>query len=53
MTVITINVDDEVEAEFRKKSAEIYGFKKGYLGDAITEAMKKWLEEKKRRSKQH
>lgn len=46
MGTITINVDDEVEKEFRKLANEESKGKKGFLGDAITEAMKKWVQEK-------
>ena len=49
MGTITINVDDEVEARFRKTAGEQYSNKKGYLGDAITEAMRKWLSEKEQK----
>lgn len=48
MGTITISVDDEVEKEFRK-IVEEKGGKKGDLGKAITEAMKKWAEEKKQK----
>ena len=49
MGTITISVDDEVEKEFRKLVEEYKGGKKGDLGKAITEAMKKWAEEKKQK----
>lgn len=45
---ITITVEDEVEEEFRK-IVEEKGKKKGDLGKAITEAMRKWAEEKKQK----
>ena len=47
MGTITISVDDEVEKEFRKTVEEHKGGKKGDLGKAVTEAMKKWADEKK------
>ncbi|OQX55379.1 MAG: hypothetical protein B5M53_04285 [Candidatus Cloacimonas sp. 4484_209] len=47
MGTITVNIDDNVEKKFRKVAGKIYHKKKGYLGRAITEAMKKWLYEKK------
>lgn len=43
MTTITISVDSDVEERFRESAKKQYGGKKGYLGDAVTEAMKKWL----------
>lgn len=46
MTTITVNVDDEVYGKFRKLAAEERNGKKGFLGDAITEDMKKHVEEK-------
>ena len=39
---ITISVDEGVEQEFRKFAGSRYGKKKGYLGKAITQAMKEW-----------
>ncbi len=44
MTTITVNVDDEIYGKFRKFAAERNG-KKGFLGDALTEAMQKELKE--------
>ncbi len=46
MTTITVNVDDEVYEKFRKLASEEKNGKKGFLGDAITENMKCYLEEK-------
>lgn len=43
MGTITVNVDDEVEERFRKTASTKYGKRKGYLGEALTEAMKTWL----------
>ena len=40
MGIITVSVDDKVEKEFRKIAMEEYKGRKGFLGDAITEAMK-------------
>mgnify|MGYP001585056179 CR=1 FL=1 len=44
MGIITFTVDDEVEKEFRRMVAK-EGGKNGDLGKAVTEAMKKWIEE--------
>ena len=49
MGTITISVDDDVEKQFRKSVEENVGSKKGDLGKAITEAMKKWAEEKEQK----
>lgn len=45
---ITVNVEEEVEERFRKIASIAYGKRKGYLGKALTEAMKEW--EKKKRT---
>lgn len=39
---ITISVQEDVENRFRKLAGMAYGKRKGYLGKAITEAMKEW-----------
>lgn len=40
---ITVNVEEEVDNEFRKQASLKYGKRKGYLGKALTEAMKEWV----------
>ena len=40
---ITVNINEEVENEFREKAALKYGKRKGYLGKAMTEAMDQWM----------
>jgi len=47
MGTITVNVKNDVEQEFRKIVGAVHGTKKGSLGEAITEAMQKWIYEKK------
>jgi len=47
MGTITVNVSDDVEKEFRKLVSSIRGARKGELGKALTEAMQKWVYEKK------
>ncbi len=47
MGTITISVANEVEKKFRALAGKIYLKKKGYLGKAVTEAMQKWIEEKR------
>lgn len=49
MGTITVNVDDAIEKEFRKLVEQYKGGKKGDLGKAVTEAMKKWADEKKQK----
>ena len=43
MATMTVSVEEEVANEFRQAVEEDKGGKKGDLGKAITEAMKKWL----------
>ena len=47
MGTITVNVKDDVEKEFRETVRSVHGNKKGDLGKALTEAMRKWVYEKK------
>ena len=47
MGTITVNVKDDVEKEFRKLVRSVHGSRKGELGKALTEAMQKWVYEKK------
>ncbi len=47
MGTITVNVKDDVEKEFRELVRSVQGTKKGDLGKALTDAMQKWVYEKK------
>jgi hypothetical protein len=42
---ITVNVREDVERRFRKIAASKRGKNKGYLGRALTEAMRRWADE--------
>jgi len=42
MGTITININDDVENNFRKKVYRLYGKRKGVLGKALTEAILEW-----------
>lgn len=44
---ITVSVEEEVEERFRKLASAAYGKRKGYLGKALTEAMREWEKKKK------
>jgi hypothetical protein len=44
MAKLTIVLPDEIDKKLRVKVAQKYGGKKGALGDAISEAVKLWLE---------
>ena len=43
MATLTVNVSDDVEKRFRKMAGSKYGKRKGYLGEAVTEAMQTWM----------
>ncbi len=45
MGTLTISVDDDTEKTFREVAERKLGKKKGYLGQATTEAMKLWIRE--------
>ena len=45
METITVNVDEELAAVFRKKAEEKFSGRKGYLQKAVSEAFKKWVKE--------
>ncbi|MDG6921293.1 MAG: hypothetical protein JRN59_07175 [Nitrososphaerota archaeon] len=42
---LTVNVRADVEERFRRVAASKHGKTKGYLGRALTEAMKKWADQ--------
>lgn len=44
METITINVDENIASQFRKKAEQKYGKKKGHLSKAVAEAFVKWVE---------
>jgi len=46
MATITISVDDDVEKQFRETAKRVIGNRKGFLGRAVTEAMRLWVQEK-------
>jgi len=45
MGTITININDDIEKQFRTLAHEVYNDKKGYLGKAVTCALQKWIDE--------
>lgn len=47
MGIITISMKDDVEKRFRQYAKEKHGNKKGYLGEAITEAVREKLDKDK------
>ena len=42
-----MEVPDDLEKRFRMKVLDLYGAKKGALGESVREALEMWLEAKK------
>ena len=40
---ITVSVEEDVERRFRKVAGMRYGRRKGYIGKAVSNAMRVWL----------
>ena len=49
MATITINVSQDAAEEFRKVVEEKFGHKKGALGKAVEEAIRKWVDEEEQK----
>ena len=45
MGTMTISIDDDTEKTFREVAERKLGKKKGYLGQATTEALRLWIRE--------
>ena len=45
MGVVTVTIDDDVEERFRETLEEI-GNEKGAMGEAVSEALERWMKEK-------
>ncbi len=43
---ITVNIEKELEKQFRIEASQRYGNKKGYLGKAFREAMTEWIKKR-------
>ncbi len=43
MGTITISIDDDTERRFRETAKKKLGTRKGYLGEATTEALNLWV----------
>ena len=41
---VTINIEDDLDKEFRSRVLQMYGDVKGALGKAVAEAIRHWLE---------
>ena len=49
MVTTTISVNGDVEKEFRETVKKKLGQRKGVLGKAVEDAMKKWMQEEEQR----
>ncbi|ODS42503.1 MAG: hypothetical protein MSIBF_04085 [Candidatus Altiarchaeales archaeon IMC4] len=49
MGTITLNLQDEVENQFRTVASLEYGKKKGYLGKAMNQALECWMKKRTKR----
>ncbi|MCZ7400826.1 MAG: hypothetical protein O8C61_01235 [Candidatus Methanoperedens sp.] len=45
MGTITIDINDNIEKQFRALAKKVYHDKKGYLGNVVTCALQKWIDE--------
>jgi len=45
--VITISMDENIERQFRTAAVAEFGKRKGYLGEAIEQAVKLWIRDRK------
>jgi len=47
MGKITISLPNNLEEELRRRAIELYGYKKGSLSKAVTDAIADWLERRR------
>ncbi|HYU87823.1 MAG TPA: hypothetical protein VEL52_03935 [Candidatus Bathyarchaeia archaeon] len=45
MARVTLVLPDELAKELRLKAVEVYGGEKGWLGKAVTDAIRLWLKQ--------
>mgnify|MGYP001073672909 CR=1 FL=1 len=45
MGKISVSIPDDLEEAVRIRAMKKFGMKKGYLSNAVTEALRKWLKE--------
>jgi len=45
MARVTLVLPDELAKELRMKAVEVYGGEKGWLGKAVTDAIRLWLKQ--------
>jgi len=48
MGKITVEIDDELEKQLRHLIIDVYGTRKGALKIAVEEALKMWIEKKRK-----
>ncbi len=51
MARVTLVIPDELAKELRMKAVEVYGGQKGWLGMAVTDAIRVWLKQSATRKK--
>ena len=49
MGTIAVNINDDVEKEFKAVASIAHGGEEGYLEKAVTEAMQRWIYEKRQK----
>ena len=47
MEQLTVNIPEKLMKEFREKARQKYGDKRGYIKDAVIDALKMWTEQNK------
>lgn len=52
MARINMVIDDDLDRQFRSTVAKCFGMKKGNIKIAIEEAIKSWIEDKKKQESQ-
>jgi len=44
---VSIVLPDELEKELRRRAAELYGYKRGFITRAVIDAINDWLSKKR------
>jgi len=44
---VSVILPNELEEELRRRAAEVYGYKRGFITKAIIEAIVNWLERRR------
>ena len=51
MGQVNLNIPDELEEKLRKLAVEKFGARKGFLTNAIVEALEEWIEKNSKKAK--